>query len=72
MDKDVVERFGDGNLRFITFDKGICNKCKHINENGVTCKAFPKGIPEEILRGDHDHRKPYPNDKGIRFEPITE
>lgn len=33
-----------------------------------TCEAFPKGIPEEIARGDVDHRGPYPGDHGIRYE----
>jgi len=31
------------------------------------CKAFPYGIPQEILNGDFDHRKPYHGDNGIRF-----
>ena len=47
----------------------ICNKCKHYKKDG-TCKAFPKGIPEEILRGDFIHTKPFTGDHGIVFEPI--
>lgn len=47
-----------------------CLICKHFNEEEKTkfaCKAFPQGIPMDIVRG-FDHRKPYPGDKGIRFE----
>ena len=34
-----------------------------------TCAAFPQAIPDVMLRNQHDHRQPYPGDKGIRFEP---
>lgn len=45
-----------------------CNYCRHRIGKTITCKAFPKGIPKELmLRGEHD--TPYPNDNGIRFEP---
>ena len=40
-----------------------CLKCKHYNPNpsdGLTCQAFPKGIPVRIILGD-DHNKPLPN-----------
>ena len=48
-----------------------CSKCKHYNVfkyEGVSCDAFQKGIPEEILSGDNDHTKPFKGDNGIRFE----
>jgi|TARA_Y100000296_G_scaffold14363_1_gene16802 hypothetical protein len=32
------------------------------------CLAFPDGIPEPIMLGEFDHRKPYDGDNGIRWE----
>ena len=49
----------------------LCNGCIHLVAGG-TCEAFPGGIPVKILTGQHDHRKPYKGDNGIRFEPIEE
>lgn len=45
-----------------------CHYCKHIHQDGVTCKAFPKLIPTEILMGDIIHNKKYAGDNGIQFE----
>ena len=49
-----------------------CIFCKHYTKN-IECKAFPKGIPEEIfITGEHDHTKPFKGDNGILFEPLEE
>lgn len=48
-----------------------CNTCKHfiLFSNPPRCKAFPAGIPDEILSGDDDHREPFRGDNGIQYEP---
>ena len=48
----------------------ICNKCMYYIKGTITCKAFPKGIPEVILDGRNQHINPFPGDDGILFEPI--
>jgi len=58
---------GDG-LDGITIGKGICNRCIHVSEDGQSCKAFPKGIPADILSGKIDHHKPYSGDYGIQYK----
>lgn len=46
-----------------------CSFCKHYIK-GYSCRAFDD-IPERIWIGQNRHNKPYPGDKGIRFEPIA-
>jgi len=41
--------------------------CKH-RITGVTCAAFPEGIPEPIFRSREDHTIAYFGDQGIQFE----
>jgi hypothetical protein len=53
----------------------ICLRCTHFdrtNKNGLTCAAFPMGIPVMIVTSVDDHRKPYPGDNGILFDPIED
>ena len=40
-------------------------------EDEPTCRAFLNGIPYEIISGEFDHTKPFPNDNGIRFVPMN-
>ena len=47
----------------------LCKKC----ENYIfdkKCEAFPKGIPQEVFNGTHDHKKPFKGDNGIRYKEI--
>jgi hypothetical protein len=47
-----------------------CITCRHAHK-GPTCDAFPHGIPEPILRGEHVHREKYPGqDNDIVYEPV--
>jgi hypothetical protein len=48
----------------------ICYRCKWFDGSDVwTCKAYPEGIPDEIIFSGVDHRKPYKGDYGTYFEP---
>lgn len=46
-----------------------CFTCKHYQMAKV-CSAFTEKIPTEIFTGLVDHRKPYPGDNGIQWEPF--
>jgi hypothetical protein len=61
----------DSELEEIVYSP-VCVFCKHFFTGKLehTCLAFPEGIPDEIWRGDNDHKKPYPGDNGIQFEKI--
>lgn len=51
----------------------LCPTCLWRREGGVTCDAFPKGIPVNILMGNYDHRAPFDedgvNDGGLTYTP---
>ncbi len=52
-----------------------CYSCAHYDRDSVKspqCPAFPNGIPREIIRGEFDHRKPYPKDNGVRFKQASD
>lgn len=60
----IEERFGDRpGFVLLTW----CSLCAH-RRTGTTCKAFPERIPDAILNGDDDHKKPFPGDNGITFK----
>ena len=60
----VVAPDGEINAKYVA-----CDSCRHLLDNDK-CDAFPDGIPEPILTGEHDHTKPYPGDGGIRYEAL--
>ena len=48
-----------------------CFECKHFQgawKGLPRCKAFPNGIPRELMQREAKHDKPYPDDHGFRFE----
>lgn len=63
-----------------------CSYCKHYHRDaallsrdglprgitGVTCDAFPGGIPRELLSEKVKHTRPYKGDHGIQFERAEE
>lgn len=46
----------------------LCGSCFHYIPDDGTCKAFPLGVPDEILRLGGDHRTPVLGDKGVVFQ----
>jgi len=54
----------------------ICIDCAYYRPSEgstLSCEAFPKGIPQKVLRGIVDHRKEhYKGDRGLLFKPYKE
>jgi hypothetical protein len=53
----------------------ICVFCSHwhrVNLNGMTCEAYPEGIPKDIILNRQDHRQHLPDDQNIKFNPIDQ
>ena len=46
-----------------------CATCARKSPWGPSCAAFPRGIPVEIRRGEHQHRVPFPGDGGLTYQP---
>jgi hypothetical protein len=49
----------------------VCSFCAHFDREDPLsrrCRAFTKGIPEEIWTGQNLHTSPYEGDGGIQFE----
>lgn len=52
-----------------------CATCKRlvtqdVRKDVVKCEAFPKGIPDAILDGEHQHREAFKGDHGLRWSPL--
>lgn len=41
-----------------------CMKCKYFDASGLSCKAFPDGIPVKYLSGEADHTEVDYDQKG--------
>ncbi len=53
-------------------ESDLCINCKNYIGD-LSCRAFPDGIPQEILLGENDHSEPLPEQENdIVFEQMDE
>ena len=74
-EQEVIERQLARSLEMVDggqhYPRAICNTCRHLYSRlAKTCAAFPRGIPEAILSGKHDHHHPFPGDNGIIYQAV--
>ncbi len=55
----------------LTTRRLLCWFCEYYKSN-FTCKAFPEGIPGEIISGSNEHREPYEGDNGYQFKSLLD
>jgi hypothetical protein len=48
-----------------------CTRFHADDESGLTCDAFPEGIPDDIIYNDFDHRSPHADDNGLQYDPTA-
>ena len=48
----------------------LCTSCANLFEDGESCEAFPRAIPDDILYNGADHRKPIKGDHGILYKKM--
>lgn len=50
--------------------KSQCGRCKYFKETGYSCKAYPNGIPDELLDASQQHNEVREDQKGSTiFKP---
>jgi len=70
-DYELAAQLQETLARWAPSELSDCQMCRHLATNGgMTCAAFPDGIPWEITSGEFDHRQPHPRDHGVRYDPI--
>lgn len=57
-------------------DEPICVRCQHfrvppLKTKPLTCRAFPDGIPEDIVLTFTSHVNPIDGDNGFQFKELT-
>ena len=72
MKKRFVEPYSDPRWWWEGKYIPVCFECAHFDgmvKGKPRCKAFPEGIPREIIQScTFKHDEPYPGDHGVRFE----